>query len=66
MTEEDCVAFAYINNGVIQMGYTYTERSDKAFYQLKFGAEWDFCLLNYENMHDTIRVWEVPCFFSLL
>ena len=48
------------------MGYTYTERSDKAFYQLKFGAEWDFCLLNYENMHDTIRVWEVPCFFSLL
>ena len=39
MTEEDCIAFAYINNGVIQLGYTYMEGPDKSFYQLKFGPK---------------------------
>ena len=66
MMEETCIAFAYINNGVIQMGYTYTEGPDKSFYQLKFGPKWDPCLLKYANMHETIRAWEVRKFSSLL
>lgn len=55
MVEESCVAFAYIIDGTIQLGYTYSKGSDITIYQLKFGPQWDKCMFDYLNMHEVIR-----------